>query len=146
VERLKLNYLVEYVPQQATDGKVLLEVVTHVVALLVLEDLLDVPIKVFVVESDELLNILVLTDHRLDSLTEALIIKHEGKDAEAKNLRLLDDLCIHGIHTHEKTEQEILGMEPILDELLQLSVDQGFGLTEARRGQLVIHLVEILIL
>jgi hypothetical protein len=47
VERLKLNDLVEYVPQQATDGKVLLEVVTHVVALFILENLLDVPIKVF---------------------------------------------------------------------------------------------------
>jgi hypothetical protein len=86
VERLKLDDLVEYVPQQPTDGKVLLEVVTHVVALLVLEDLLDVPVEVFIVEADKLLNILVLADHRLNGLTEALIIKHERKDAEAKNL------------------------------------------------------------
>ena len=63
MERLKLNDLVEYVPQQATDGKVLLEVVTQVEALFIPEDLLDVPIKVFVIESDELLNILVLTNH-----------------------------------------------------------------------------------
>ena len=83
---MKLNDLIEYVPQQPTDGKVLLEVVTHVVALLVLEDLLDIPVKVFIVKANELLNILVLTDHRLNRLTEALIVKHQRKDAETKNL------------------------------------------------------------
>jgi len=37
-------------------------------------------------------------------------------------------------------------VQPILDELLQLGIDKCLGLSEARRGQLVIHLVEILIL
>ncbi len=37
-------------------------------------------------------------------------------------------------------------MQPILDELLQLGVNESLGLTEARGGQLVIDLVKILVL
>ena len=57
---------------------------THVIRFLVLENLLDKSIEIFITEANKAFDVFMLTYHRFYSFTEPLIIKQKRKYTEAE--------------------------------------------------------------
>ena len=77
---MQLYDLVEQVPDEAVDGKVLFEVMLLIEFVFVLDHRLDDPIEVFVIISYQLLEIRSLRNQSFDVLPAGLIVEHQRKD------------------------------------------------------------------